>query len=244
MTTLANVPVTCPNCEYQYFREVITSSSAFGGRDLDGRPYGPARHLCWHHVNPCPECGFPLTGEDAEAGKPSVVAQRVEAFRQLVVAEPILRRRLAGWSRNINHGPGVHSVFAERDPRLPARIAGLELRARIELETQRLLLAGQHFLEAAWLADDAYDLELARHFRLHAADAWQQAEDSDEPETGLYAVVRADVLRRAARFERAHQIAAAALEENALRDQERKSLELLLRLIASRDVTARSVDEW
>jgi tetratricopeptide (TPR) repeat protein len=173
MTTSLPVTVRCALCGELSAQMSLASTSTFGPPDLDLRPSGPARWALQFRVQHCAACGYcaPRIGEC----DPSA-ARTVSSVLYREVYErakmPTLARRLF-----------CAALVAE----------GAEERQQ----------AAWHFVEAAWACDDAGATAQARICRERAAEMFAAALAwGDIPvESTVVHGVRADLLRRAGRYE-------------------------------------------
>jgi len=209
---------TCAVCGAASEQTSMLSTNTFGAPDLDARPPEMLRSTIAWWVHECPGCGY--CAEDlgeAPAGAAEVV--RSQAYRQQLddPRAPELARRFlcAALIAEADRGPGA-----------PALVQAL--------------------VNAAWACDDAEDAEGAVRCRLRAASALGALRaaggsymegDPSEDDTLL-----ADLYRRTGSFEEAGAAARAGLA-HAVDGFHRGLLELQLRLISARDVSAHACDE-
>jgi hypothetical protein len=169
------VVVRCAVCGAGSAQQVLTSTSTFGPPDLDLRPNGPARWALQFQIQRCPRCGY-CTEQ---------IGQRTRGARQAV--ESIIYRDV---------------LENARMPELARQyFCGALVAEAAELRDQ----ASSHFLSAAWACDDSGAVEQARICRDRAAEMLAKAiEYGDVPsESPVVHGVRADMLRRAGRYEEA-----------------------------------------
>ena len=62
MTTVFPIEYKCPVCGHVHTTDVMGSTSAFRGPDLDGRPSPLARDTIYLHIKECPNCHFASYG--------------------------------------------------------------------------------------------------------------------------------------------------------------------------------------
>jgi hypothetical protein len=185
MTTFMPVFVHCAVCGAESQQHVLASTSTFGPPDLDLRPNGPARWALELQIQHCPSCGYCANR----------IGERAPGTRR-TVASPIYRDVL-------------------ENARMPVAARRYFCAALIGEATGQRDVAASHFLEAAWVCDDAGAVEQARICRDRAAEMMATAlEWGEVPTTPVTHGVRADVLRRAGRYEEA--LAACAAAEAAI----------------------------
>jgi hypothetical protein len=173
--------VRCAVCGTESQQQVLSSTSTFGPPDLDLRPNGPARWALELQIQHCPACGYCA----------SRIGERTPGARR-VVGSPMYRDVL-------------------ENARMPAPARHYFCAGLVAEAAERRDAASSHFLEAAWVCDDAGAVEQARICRDRAAEMMAAAlEWGDVPATPVAHGVRADVLRRAGRYEEALEACAAA----------------------------------
>jgi hypothetical protein len=180
------VQVRCALCGAESSQNVLASTSTFGPTDLDLRPNGPARWALQFQVHHCPDCGYCAE----RIGERTLEADRVVA--SLVYRDVLEQARMPALARHFFCAALVAEAAERRDA------------------------ASTHFLEAAWACDDARAAGQARICRDRAAEMLASAiEWGDVPtESPLVHGVRADLLRRAGRYDEA--IGACAAGEATL----------------------------
>ena len=169
------VTVRCALCGAASAQHVLASTSTFGPPDLDLRPNGPARWALQFQIQRCPRCGYCAEN----------IGQRARGARRAVAS--IVYRDVLD---NARMPELAREYFCAA---LVAEAAGLRD------------AASSHFLSAAWVCDDAEAVEQARICRDRAAEMLAAAiEWGDVPsENPVVHGVRADVLRRAGRYDEA-----------------------------------------
>lgn len=180
MTTLDWVQSVCGLCGASSQQTMLLSTSSFGAPDLDSRPREPERSAIGFLVATCPECGF---AADVELALPE--GAEAAAVRDIV------------------DGDAYRALRA--DMGLPTHSSQFLCRALLSAEFADLAVAGWDALRAAWIADDAEDLESARRCRNQALDYWARANEAGEPlleedSSEFEPLLVAETLRRANRF--------------------------------------------
>lgn len=171
----------CALCGADSQQNVLSSTSFFGPRDLDMRPNGPARWALQFMVQRCPACGYcaERIGE-LTGGAGAVVASLI--YRDVLdnARMPELARRYF-----------CAALVAEADERRGD--------------------SARRFIDAAWACDDDGAAEQARICRERAAEMLSSAiEWGDVPtESPVVHGVRADLLRRAGRYDDAIEAVSA-----------------------------------
>jgi hypothetical protein len=182
MTTSMPVTVRCALCGTESAQRVLASTSSFGPPDLDLRPNGPARWALEFQVQRCPGCGYCAEN----------IGQRTRDARRAV--ESIVYRDVLD------------------NARMP-ELARSYFCAALVAEATKLRGTGSSlFLSAAWACDDAGAIDQARICGDRAAEMLAKAiEWGDVPSESLVVHgVRADMLRRAGRFDEAIEALASA----------------------------------
>lgn len=215
VTTVDHRAVICGVCTTESVQAIMTSTSAFGASDLDMRPPEPQRSALWLAVQRCPSCGF--RASSLEAGD--------EDLRELMDA-------------------GYDAVVADESlPELARDFLGAAWIAEHRGDERA---AAWDAVKAAWVCDDAGEVDGARRCRdravelieLGAAEGDQLVDDLDAE-----AAVKADLLRRAGRFDEASECAREALDEGADDSFLRRLLEYQLELVRRSDDAARTTDD-
>jgi hypothetical protein len=180
MTTTLPVSVRCAVCGALSRQHALTSTSSFGPPDLDLRPSEPARSALVFHVQRCPRCGYCAS----RIGERSRGARRTVA--SLVYRDVLEKAKLPALARQFFCAALVAEAAEQREA------------------------AAWHFIEAAWACDDNGADEQARICRERAAEMLASAVAYGDVarENGVVHGVRADLLRRAGRYDEA--IAACA----------------------------------
>jgi hypothetical protein len=183
MTTSMPVTVRCALCGASSAQHVLSSTSTFGPPDLDLRPNGPARWALQFQVQGCPRCGYCADN----IGQRTRHARR--AVESIVYRDVLDNARMPQLARQFFCAALVAEVAEQRDA------------------------ASSHFLSAAWVCDDAGAGKQARICRDRAAEMLAAAiEWGDVPaESPVVHGVRADILRRAGRYDEALAALDAAL---------------------------------
>jgi hypothetical protein len=218
MTTSMPVTVRCAVCGADSAQQVLASTSSFGPPDLDLRPNGPARWALQFHVQRCPRCGYCAEN----IGQRTRGARR--AVSSIVYREVLEHARMPELARHYFCAALVAEAAECRDA------------------------SSRHFLSAAWVCDDAGAVEQARICRHRAAEMLAKAmEWGDVPsQSPVVHGVRADVLRRAGRYDEAIDVlAAAGVDDDVDEDESQAAIVLayIRELAEARDDDPHSVAE-
>jgi tetratricopeptide (TPR) repeat protein len=194
MTTAMPVTVRCALCGASSNQNILTSTSSFGSPDLDLRPNGPARWSLQFSVQRCPRCGYCAE----RIGERTRGAER--AVSSIVYRDILDNARMPELARHYFCAALVAEAGAYRE------------------------ISAQHFISAAWACDDAGAGEQARLCRDRAAETLAAAIEWGDVSSGSAVVhgVRADLLRRAGRFDdaiEALEAAAATLGADSQEDE-------------------------
>ncbi|MCS7006343.1 MAG: hypothetical protein RMM28_03735 [Thermoleophilia bacterium] len=203
MTTSMPITVRCALCGELSTQMALASTSSSGAPDLDLRPRGPARFALPFRVQHCSSCGYcaPRIGECGPTA--------AETVSSLVYREVYERAKMPALARHLF----CAALVAE----------GAEDRVQ----------AAWHFVEAAWACDDAGATAQARVCRERAAEMFASAlAYGDIPtESTVVHGVRADLLRRARRYEDAREALEAAEATVDLEDEEAAHALVVLRYL-------------
>jgi len=187
MTTLGSSETTCAICAETSEHTTIGSTNSFGSPDLDLRPPEMKRSTMAYWLQECPDCGY-TAGSIDEAHSEAKAVMASEAFQTLQT------------------GP------------LGGSLMGRFLKASLFAEAANDLgSAADHALCAAWAADDAVDIEGARQHRNRSADWFLRTlndADGSSEETIVIKTRLVNILRRAARWEEANEIASELLKQD------------------------------
>jgi hypothetical protein len=215
MTRVCRKTISCAVCGTGSEQRMISSTHAFGSRDLDTRPPVMPRSSISLWVQRCPECGYCASNlaEDRPGAK-------------TVVTNPKYKEQLA-------------------DAAYPDRANSFLCKAMIEEVGGGKSKAAWAVIHAAWVCDDADKPEQAAVCRRKAAQRMVQTENggetSGEEEDGRTAIL-VDLLRRSGQFEQAGRVIEERIsgikEENI-----RKVLLFQRTLIASSDSACHRIDE-
>ena len=174
MTTMARSSRVCAICGAVTQINELTSTNAFGYADLDFRPPEMQRSTmsCW--VQRCPQCGY-VAGD---IGKPTELVDEIHQ---------ILR------SKDYNSCGGIS---------FRTQLGKLFYRQYVLLSAQKKKNAVYAIHSAAWCCDDDRDEENARKCRLLALEMIPASVlEEDTKESNIFALIRADLLRRTGQFE-------------------------------------------
>jgi tetratricopeptide (TPR) repeat protein len=219
MTMSMPVTVRCAICGELSTQMALASTSSFGSPDLDLRPQGPARWALQFRVQRCPACGYcaPRIGECDSTS--------AEAVSSVVYRDVLERARMPRLARHLFCAALVAEAAERREQ------------------------AAWHFAEAAWACDDAGAAEQARTCRQRAAEMFSAALAWGDvsAESAVVHGVRADLLRRAGRFDEALAALDAAEATLDLEEDSGSSsavvLGYLLELVEAADDAAHNVAE-
>lgn len=172
MSTYAKVTTVCPICGKSFESKVLTSASSFGSQDLDSRPAPMRRYTMDTWVHHCPHCGFSAQSmKDADGATKESIDAFYSESRELI-------KTVSG--------------------------AGKETLAEFFLQVYSRRLNEGNFenafliaLSAAWDCDDRKNTEGATCCRNLAIEALEHV---DNP-VADYDAIKADMLRRAGRFD-------------------------------------------
>ena len=185
-TTLFPATVKCAVCGHESVHEVIGSTNTFGGSpDLDLRPPEMARSTMPYWVQRCPECGY---CNDSLKEKTSVDKEYLSSKEYKTLFANIQEDSLA---------------------------ASFIRQARIAEKDKSYQGAMLSYLHAAWCCDDSGNSEGAKQCRLLSlkvldANFKDIVKSSDED---TITCMKADMLRRAGKFEEAQATAEKRLLE-------------------------------
>jgi hypothetical protein len=187
MTTLGSSETTCAICAETSEHTTIGSTNSFGSPDLDLRPPEMKRSTMAYWLQECPDCGYSAGSID----EPHPNAKDVMASKAF---------------QTLQTGP------------LGGSLTGRFLKASLFDEAANDFgSAADRALCAAWAADDASDVEGARKYRNRSADLFLKLlceADSGSEKTIVTKTRLVDILRRAARWEEAKEIASELLNQD------------------------------
>lgn len=185
MTTLYDEEQTCALCGTKSEQTSIGSTNSFGSPDLDLRPSEMQRSTMAYWVQECPDCGY--------------------AHRSIEEMAPHADMTLTSGSyRAILSGTLNGSLMG--------RFLKASLVSEGASDTER---AGDYALNAAWVADDAADPDGAITYRNRALNLFVASlvgADETSEQSIVTRVLLVDILRRAARWQEAIDLADVLLE--------------------------------
>ena len=171
MTTVFPIEYKCPVCGHVHTTDVMGSTSAFRGPDLDGRPSPLARDTIYLHIKECPNCHF------ASYGTPD----STEIDRDFLESE--------------NYKNCDFIQFKSHRVMLFYRVF------MISRETGNLRAMLFNLVNCAWVCDDDGDIENAIKFRIQINDLFNEIFDFSDSENDGILIVKADFMRRAHLFD-------------------------------------------
>ncbi len=173
MSTMRPMNFTCSVCGHSDNYVVLTSTNAFGSPDLDLRPPQMRRGTMNLWLQECSECGY-IAGS---------VEDKTTITREFLSGEKFLS---CG-------GMKFRSALAERFCR----------HYLIAIEEGDIRKAFFSMLHAAWACDDSKDGENAAACRVKAIGLLEEllVQEPDSDDAGNLIVLKADLLRRAGRFD-------------------------------------------
>ncbi len=191
MTTIDMQAMQCPACRMTVEVAVVSSTSTFGPCDLDTRPAPLARENLSFEVHRCDSCGLAWPSDWDVCAEPHRTA-----LRELT-------------------GSNAYNALARLGGR-PELAQEFEQAAMVCEVAGDFAAAGWSCLRGAWACDDEGLDTAACELRLHANELWVRASEAGElfaEDASTEAAIRADVLRRAARFDEAAELAAHATDQ-------------------------------
>lgn len=213
MTTFTNDKVPCGACGALVDVRHLMSTNTMGAPDLDLRPAEMMRSTMPLWVQSCTSCGY--CSHDV----------KLPPADRGLIESPVYQQRL-------------------RDPATPPMANRFLCQAFLDEARGDRVRAGWAALRAAWCCDDAKRSEAARAARTSALRLFDAALEHGEKfardEVGED-LVRADLLRRVARFEEALQVVERALTKEP--QPAADIFQFVKALIAKRDVAAHSIAE-
>lgn len=186
MTTEHRENLSCGLCGEENEYRVIGSTNSFGQPDLDTRPSEMERSTLFAWVQRCPDCGYCAPDVSAPC-----------AAAKAVVAGAAYREQL-----NDSAFPPLANTFL--------------CKALLGRETGNLATATWGYIHAAWVCDDANQVEQASKCRRRAAELLVLAEAEGQrvcDQDGLSTAIHVDLLRRAGEIERARQVLAQPVKK-------------------------------
>lgn len=215
MTTLYREKKQCAVCGTEQECEAIMSTNEVGSPDLDGRPAESRRSTIFAWVQRCCKCGY--CAEDlSEAPSQAPV----------VVTSTKYKEQLA-------------------DPSFPELANSFLCKAIIDENAGTYSSAAWACVHAAWVCDDAQQVESARKCRNKAVDMvikTQQAGQKFVGQSALEIAILTDLLRRAGRFAEAKQLIASKRSQ-VIEGIILKMLDFQERLIARCDTACHKISE-
>lgn len=180
MAYLENKQKTCAICQQEYHYQELRDHTSFGLRDLDTRPPGMMRNMIHLMVQKCPYCGY--ANDD--------ISKNMDHIEKTQLQDPVYQMTLQDESIN----------FAIKKCILAGMLC----------EKKNAKKAGMMYLKAAWLADDAKKLGVAKKMRSKAIRYLENALTENENEVIRLIIV--DLYRRIGMFDEAREYAMYLLD--------------------------------
>lgn len=215
MTTYWSESTTCGACGRVFTHECLISTNAYGSPDLDLRPPEMHRSTMTKWVQHCPTCGY--------------CAKDVSKFEAKL--------------RGLLEDARYQSQLADKE--YPALASTFICAGKVSELACEAVVAGWHYLHAAWVLDDHQCDPLARQWRSRAADIFVGAVAKGTALAGVAGGSQAiivDCLRRSQRNAEALEIISQTLGHSC-DDMIRQALVYQRRLIESGDVACHRFEE-
>lgn len=171
MTTVAETVYKCPLCGFAHTTDCMTSTSAFGAPDLDGRPSPMARLTIYLFIKECPNCGFTSYG----------FPEHTSVSREFIQSDNYLN------CDNIDFKTERAKLFYK--VYLISKEEGLINRALTDL------------VHCAWVCDDDDDEENSIKLRLLINDLFNELYDFKSDEEDYAHLIKLDFMRRGHLFD-------------------------------------------
>lgn len=217
MTTKYDKTIKCANCGKEITKTVITSTSAFGYPDLDTRPATPARFVQEDLVDYCGECCYASYDLEEITDDVKKIIDTDEYYKYIY---------------SFPYYPPLRGYMGV---------------GYIHLKLGKYESAFDDFLNASWIYDDRAlknndndTPNVGRDYCIGLFD--KHLIDSNDIE---YHLINLDQLRRNKEFDKAKERALGILDKFKLsiKDDERKVVELQLKLIAEKDIKVYTTDK-
>lgn len=180
MGYLENKHKTCAICHKEYHYQELQDSTSFGLRDLDTRPPGMMRNMIHLMVQKCPYCGY--ANDD--------ISKNIDHIEEVQIQDATYQ--------TILHDEKIN--FAIKKCILSGML----------YEKKNAKKAGMMYLKAAWLADDAKKVEVAKKMRSKSIRYLENALIENENEVIRLIIV--DLYRRIGMFDEAREYATYLLD--------------------------------
>ena len=171
MTTIDYTEYKCPLCGHTHTTDFMTSTSAFRGPDLDGRPSPLARQTIYLHINECPNCGFASLG----------IPDSTTVSRDFVESEAYIN--CEGINFKSDRAKVFYRVFL------------------ISKEEGNPYSTLSNLINCAWVCDDDGDEENSINLRVRINELFDSLFDFNDKENDGVFITKIDIMRRAHLFD-------------------------------------------
>ncbi|KAL9653072.1 hypothetical protein ABK040_006291 [Willaertia magna] len=229
MTNISSQTVTCVMCKKTSSQKVLLSTNSMGASDLDLRPPPMKRNTMETWLQRCPHCGF-VSYELSEL--PEVDQQQQDNLTTLI--NNVLTSTSYQDQLNNNQYPTLANTF----------LCNSILQKDI---LNNFVTAGWSCLRAAWVCDDAHQVDNAIECRKKATEHFTTVRKNGSQisaQTGTDELLLCDLKRRCNLFEEAlEECAKAELKKNQMDEFVWKIIEFEKTLIEKKDAACHNIRE-